>query len=219
MISAYKNESSMKREQKEITQNKERGIQIAAKVLILVPLITFIVFLLLIPATPRNGQAILFALVVFLITIGLVMSIAGTVMAIKQRMTAFIVIGVITLIHILILCFLFIFIWGVFQGMHFIMSGAGFVFLLALVALASPIGLMVFMGYRFKLQAAEKAEPFFEFLTRPVRELSARRHDSHIDLLNETNMVVGPRPSADTYYDSKARIKFENAEVFSNSEM
>ena len=106
-----------------------------------------------------------------------------------------------------------------FAGMHFIMSGAGFVFLLALVALASPIGLMVFMGYRFKLQAAEKAEPFFEFLTRPVRKLSARRHDSYIDLLNETNMVVGPRPSADTYYDSKARIKFENAEVFSNSEM
>ena len=106
-----------------------------------------------------------------------------------------------------------------FAGMHFIMSGAGFVFLLALVALASPIGLMVFMGYRFKLQAAEKAEPFFEFLTRPVRKLSARRHDSYIDLLNETNMVVGPRPSADTYYDSKARIEFENAEVFSNSEM
>ncbi len=125
----------MTRKQKETTQNKERGIQIAAKVLILVPFITFIVFLL------------------------------------------------------------------------------------ALVALASPIGLMVFMGYRFKLQAAEKAEPFFEFLTRPVRKLSARRHDSYIDLLNETNMVVGPRPSADTYYDSKARIKFENAEVFSNSEM
>ncbi len=98
-------------------------------------------------------------------------------------------------------------------------AAEGFVFLLALVALASPIGLMVFMGYRFKLQAAEKAEPFFEFLTRPVRKLSARRHDSYIDLLNETNMVVGPRPSADTYYDSKARIKFENAEVFSNSEM
>lgn len=108
----------MTREQKEITQNKERGIQIAAKVLILVPFITFIVFLLLIPATPRNGQVILFALVVFLITIGLVMSIAGTVMAIKQRMTAFIVIGVITLIHILILCFLFFFIWSVFQGMN-----------------------------------------------------------------------------------------------------
>ena len=118
MISAYKNESSMKREQKEITQNKERGIQIAAKVLILVPFITFIVFLLLIPATPRNGQVILFALVAFLITIGLVMSIAGTVMAIKQRMTAFIVIGVITLIHILILCFLFLFIWGVLKGMN-----------------------------------------------------------------------------------------------------
>ena len=108
----------MTREQKETTQNKERGIQIAAKVLILVPFITFIVFLLLIPATPRNGQVILFALVAFLITIGLVMSIAGTVMAIKQRMTAFIVIGVITLIHILILCFLFLFIWGVLKGMN-----------------------------------------------------------------------------------------------------
>ena len=62
-------------------------------------------------------------------------------------------------------------------------------------------------------------KPFFEFLTRPVAKLSAKRHESYIDLLNETNMIVGPRPSADTYYDSKAKIEFKNNEVFSNIEM
>ena len=106
-----------------------------------------------------------------------------------------------------------------FAGLHFIKSGAGLVFLIAVVVFASPIGLMTFMGYRFKLASAEKAETFIEFLTRPITKLSAKRHDSYIDLLNETNMVVGPRPSADTYYDSKAKIDFKNSEVFSNSEM
>jgi hypothetical protein len=65
----------------------------------------------------------------------------------------------------------------------------------------------------------EKIEPILEFLTRPVRKLSIKRHDSYIDLLNETNMVVGPRPSAETYYESKAKIEFENSEIYSNPEI
>ena len=32
-------------------------------------------------------------------------------------------------------------------------------------------------------------------------------------------MVVGPRPSAETYYDSKAKIEFENSEIYSNPEI
>ena len=106
-----------------------------------------------------------------------------------------------------------------YAGMKFITSGAGLVFLLALLVCASPIGIMVFIGYMSKFPGIGKIEPILEFLTRPVRKLSAKRHDSYIDLLNETNMVVGPRPSAETYYDSKARIEFENSEIYSNPEI
>ena len=106
-----------------------------------------------------------------------------------------------------------------FAGMRFIMSGAGLVFLIALFSLAVPGLGLILLGLRVNLQSAKKTEPFFEFLTRPVAKLSAKRHESYIDLLNETNMIVGPRPSADTYYDSKAKIEFKNNEVFSNIEM
>lgn len=106
-----------------------------------------------------------------------------------------------------------------YAGIKFITSGAGLVFLLALLVCASPIGIMVFIGYMSKFPGIGKIEPILEFLTRPVTKLSAKRHDSYIDLLNETNMVVGPRPSAETYYDSKARIEFENSEIYSNPEI
>ena len=106
-----------------------------------------------------------------------------------------------------------------YAGVKFITSSAGLFFLLALLVCASPIGIMVFIGYMSKFPGIGKAEPFLEFITRPITKLSAKRHDSYIDLLNETNMVVGPRPSAETYYDSKAKIKFENSEVYSNPEM
>ena len=106
-----------------------------------------------------------------------------------------------------------------YLGLQFILSDAGLFFLLALLVCASPLGLLLVMGIMNKFPGCEKAEPFFEFLTRPVRKLSAKRHDSYIELLNETNMVVGPRPSAETYYDSKAKIKFENSEVYSNPEI
>ena len=106
-----------------------------------------------------------------------------------------------------------------YAGIKFITSGAGLVFLLALLVFASPIGIMVFIGYMSKFPGIGKIEPILEFLTRPVTKLSAKRHDSYIDLLNETNMVVGPRPSAETYYDSKARIEFENSEIYSNPEI
>lgn len=108
----------MTTEQKEIVQTKERRIRTAAKVLVLVPFITFIIFLLLIPVTPRDGQVILFAFMVFLITIGLILSIVGTVMSIKQRMTLYIVLGIITIIHILIMAFLLFFIWNIFKDMN-----------------------------------------------------------------------------------------------------
>jgi predicted RNA-binding Zn-ribbon protein involved in translation (DUF1610 family) len=106
-----------------------------------------------------------------------------------------------------------------FAGLNFIQSGAGLVFLLALVIFASPIGMLVLMGFRFSFTIGEKAEPVLEFLTRPITKLAAARRKSYMELLNRTNMVVGPRPSADTYYDSKAKIEFNNSEVFNNIEM
>lgn len=106
-----------------------------------------------------------------------------------------------------------------YAGMKFIMSGAGLFFLLMLLFLASPIGMLLIAGAFNKFPGFEKAEPVLEFITRPVKKLSAKRHDSYIELLNETNMVVGPRPSAETYYDSKAKIKFENSELYSNPEI
>lgn len=106
-----------------------------------------------------------------------------------------------------------------YLGMKFIMSSAGLFFLLALLVCASPIAILLITGVLTKFAGFQKAEPVLEFVTRPITKLSAKRHDSYIDLLNETNMVVGPRPSAETYYDSKAKIKFENSEVYSNPEM
>ncbi|MBQ1574381.1 MAG: hypothetical protein IIZ78_24940, partial [Clostridiales bacterium] len=106
-----------------------------------------------------------------------------------------------------------------YAGMKFITSGAGLVFLLVLLVCAPSIGMLLFMGMLNIKPNIGKIEPILEFLTRPVTKLSAKRHDSYIDLLNETNMVVGPRPSAETYYDSKARIEFENSEIYSNPEI
>lgn len=106
-----------------------------------------------------------------------------------------------------------------YLGMKFIMSSAGLFFLLALLVCASPIAILLISGALTKFAGFQKAEPVLEFVTRPITKLSAKRHDSYIDLLNETNMVVGPRPSAETYYDSKAKIKFENSEIYSNPEM
>lgn len=106
-----------------------------------------------------------------------------------------------------------------FAGLHFIMSGAGLFFILALIVMAVPIGMLIIMGCMNKFSGCAKFEPVLEFVTRPITKLSAKRHDSYIELLNETNMVVGPRPSAETYYDSKAKIKFENSEIYSNPEI
>ena len=106
-----------------------------------------------------------------------------------------------------------------YAGMKFILSGTGLFFLLVLLVCAPSIGMLLFMGMLNIKPNIGKIEPILEFLTRPVTKLSAKRHDSYIDLLNETNMVVGPRPSAETYYDSKARIEFENSEIYSNPEI
>ena len=104
-------------------------------------------------------------------------------------------------------------------GMNFITSGAGLVLLIAMVCLASPIGIIVIIAYANKTSIKEKIEPVTEFLTRPVTKLAKRRNRSYMKLYNRTNMVVGPRPPAEEYYDSRAKIEFENTELFSNSEL
>lgn len=104
-------------------------------------------------------------------------------------------------------------------GATFITSSAGLIVILALVCLASPVGIMIFIGYQHKSNLGAKIEPIAEFLTRPVTKLATKRRLSYMNLCNETNMVVGPRPPAEEYYDSRAKIEFENTELFSNSEL
>lgn len=106
-----------------------------------------------------------------------------------------------------------------YAGITFISSAAGLVFLLSGVCLISPILALLIMGSTFKFNLGEKLEPVLAVLTRPVTKLSDKRSDSYRKLRNETNMVVGPRPSAEEYYDSRAKIEFENSEIFSNPEL
>ena len=104
-------------------------------------------------------------------------------------------------------------------GATFITSSAGLVFIIAAICLFSPIGIMCLLAYKAKTSIVEKIEPFTEFLTRPVRKLADKRRASYIKLFNETNLNVGPRPPAEEYYDTTARIDFDNNELFSNSEV
>ena len=111
------------------------------------------------------------------------------------------------------------FLFALYQlGAAFITSTAGFVLLLGCVCLISPLGMMTLLGYQFKSSLGEKIEPALEFLTRPVTILATKRRRSYMNLLNETNNIVGPRPPAEEYYDSKAKIEFENQEAFRSSD-
>ncbi len=103
-----------------------------------------------------------------------------------------------------------------FTGMAFMNSGLGLAFIIGLVILASPIGMLCLGGYVFKFNVKDKIEPIAGFLTRPFVNIATKRRDSYTKLKNETNMIVGPRPSAEEYYDSKAKIEFENTETFSS---
>ena len=112
------------------------------------------------------------------------------------------------------------FLFGLYYlGISFIGSSAGHMFLLCGVLFASPMLALLIMGYRVNFNIGGKLEPVAELLTRPVRKLSDKRSDSYRKLRNETNMVVGSRPSADEYYYSRAKIEFDNSEFFSNAEM
>ena len=112
------------------------------------------------------------------------------------------------------------FLYGLYYaGIKFIRSGAGLLFLLFGASLFVPILALLIMGMKIDFKLGERAEPVLEFLTRPFSRLSAKRRDSYLNLLNETNMVVGPRPSAEEYYDSRAKIEFENSEIFNSQEL
>lgn len=112
------------------------------------------------------------------------------------------------------------FLYGLYYaGIKFISSGAGLLFLLFGASLFVPILALLIMGMKIDFKLGERAEPVLEFLTRPFSRLSAKRRDSYLNLLNETNMVVGPRPSAEEYYDSRAKIEFENSEIFNSQEL
>ena len=53
---------------------------------------------------------------------------------------------------------------------------------------------------------------------KPFAKLYLWRRNSYDKLSDETNMMVGKRPPATEYYDTKAKIEFENMEHFVNSE-
>ena len=104
-------------------------------------------------------------------------------------------------------------------GATFITSNAGLIIILATICLMSPLGIICILGYAARTSISEKIEPITEFVTRPVRKLADKRRDSYMKLYNETNMVVGPRPPAEEYYDSRAKIEFDNNALYSNAEM
>lgn len=104
-------------------------------------------------------------------------------------------------------------------GASFITSSAGLIVVLATICLMSPLGIMCIIGYTARTSLSEKIEPVTEFLTRPIRKLSDKRRDSYMKLFNESNLNVGPRPPAEEYYDSRAKIEFDNNALYNNSEV
>ena len=106
-----------------------------------------------------------------------------------------------------------------YLGISFIKSTAGHIALLCALGMFSPMMALLLMGHTFNFNLGGKLEPVAEFLTRPIRKISEKRSISYQKLRNETNMVVGSRPSAEEYYDSRAKIDFDNSEMFSNAEI
>ena len=106
-----------------------------------------------------------------------------------------------------------------FAGMAFMNSGMGLAFLIGLVILASPIGILCIGGYVFKFNIKDKIEPIANLMTKPFVAVATKRRDSYMKLRNETNMIVGTRPPAEVYYDSRAKIDFNNSEYISDSDM
>lgn len=92
-----------------------------------------------------------------------------------------------------------------------------FVILIIACVAVPTVGMSLF-SKSVSLDIGGKVETVSEILTRPVTRLLNSRRDSYDRLKDETNMLVGKRPPAYVYYDSKTKTEFDSAELFSNSE-
>jgi hypothetical protein len=81
-----------------------------------------------------------------------------------------------------------------------------------------PLVGMSLLRNRITFDVGGKVETLSEIMTRPITKLLNSRRDSYEKLKEKTNMLVGKRPPAYVYYDSKTKIEFDNAELFSNTE-
>ena len=110
------------------------------------------------------------------------------------------------------------FLFGLYKLLRSLSGTSNGLMLLIIACIAVPlVGMSVFRN-RITFDFGGKVETLSEIMTRPITKLLNSRRDSYEKLKEETNMLVGKRPPAYEYYDSKTKIEFDNAELFSNSE-
>ena len=111
---------------------------------------------------------------------------------------------------------------GILVGFYFLLiylSNTSLALTLLIVLCVSvPLVGMSIMRNGFNFDIGGKTEAAAGFITRPITRILDSRRESYKKLYEETNMHVGKRPPAYEYYDSKTKIEFDNAELFSNSE-
>lgn len=116
---------------------------------------------------------------------------------------------------------------GIFAGMLFayykllryLASTSIALMLFIVLCMSVPLVGMSLMRNHFTFDIGGKVETLTGVLTLPIRKILNSRRDSYKNLYDETNMLVGKRPPAYEYYDSKTKIDLDNAELFSNSEI
>lgn len=72
--------------------------------------------------------------------------------------------------------------------------------------------------YKMEKEKARGEDNSAGLILRPLGKLWTTRRASFDKLNDETNMMVGKRPPATEYYDTKAKIEFDNAELYMESE-
>ena len=110
------------------------------------------------------------------------------------------------------------FLFGLYKLLRSLSSTGNGLMLLIIACIAVPLVGMSFFRNRISFDVGGKVETLSEIMTRPITKLLNSRRDSYDKLKEETNMLVGKRPPAYEYYDSKTKIEFDNAELFSNTE-
>ena len=110
------------------------------------------------------------------------------------------------------------FLFGLYKLLRNLAGTSNGLLLFIIACIAVPLVGMSLLRNRISFDVGGKVETLSEIMTRPITKLLNSRRDSYEKLKEETNMLVGKRPPAYEYYDSKTKIEFDNAELFSNSE-